>query len=54
MSMGGSPNLCEAEGKVRVGPARCGQMAGQTESNQGGGCEKPTPIGTLRQVVGAA
>lgn len=34
--MGGSPNLCEAEGKVRVGPARCGQMAGRTESNQGG------------------
>ena len=36
MSMGGSPNLCEAEGKVRVGPARCGQMVGQTESDQGG------------------
>lgn len=35
-SMDGSPNLCEAEVKVRVGPARYGQKGGRTESNQGG------------------
>ena len=36
MGVGGSPNLCEAEVKMSVGPARYGQMTGYAESSHGG------------------
>lgn len=51
--MDGSPNLCEAEVKVRVGPARYGQKGGRTEPTRVGcGCERTSTTGALRQGAG--